>query len=642
MQLKRRGFYVLFLLGMALSGFAQQDSVHLIDQVLIQAEVRTIHLHQGLKHESIDSTTLANSLNLSAAEILNRMSSVYIKSYGGSGLASSSFRGGSANHTAILWNGFNLQSPVTGMMDLSLIPAGLFNSMSLQYGGKSAVWGSGAVGGAIHLRSQADFNTGTSAKLFLGAGSFNEKSMLAAATYSNMKFSNSTKIYHHQSLHNYDYLSLAREVNEVKKLPNAASEQNTLMQENYFKIKENQLLETHIWLQENKRLLPPTLYQESSDAFQEDRAMRFTGSYKRYFNKWNFNFRSAFFNEELKYKDSEFSKVSENKSQTFIHELLINHKIGRNTLILGGNNTYAKAQSNDLTNYNPVQNKMAVFSSFEYLQKNGNLSGVATLRQEWVNTTQVPLTWTLGIDYYLTHWLKSKLNASRVYRVPTINDLFWKEGGNTSLLPENGYAYEGGIMLILPKRAHRYTLSVELTAFRRKLENWIIWLPNGNFWSPQNLMEVWSRGAETNTSFELKKDKIKLFSNFKTSYVLSENSTSLLKSDASLNKQLIYIPMYAGQLNYGITYCKATLILNHTYTGYRYTSSDHSQYLEPYFLHNLSLAYQLNFKKVSIDLQFQINNLANTSYQVLAARPMPGINYRGGLVFNFKTNYGKS
>jgi iron complex outermembrane receptor protein len=99
--------------------------------------------------------------------------------------------------------------------------------------------------------------------------------------------------------------------------------------------------------------------------------------------------------------------------------------------------------------------------------------------------------------------------------------------------------------------------------------------------------------------------------------------------------------MYAGQLNYGITYRKATLILNHTYTGYRYTSSDHSQYLEPYYLHNLSLAYQLDFKKMRIDLQFQINNLINTTYQVLAARPMPGINYRGGLVFNFKTKHGK-
>ena len=641
MHLKTRILYVLFLHCTAATSYAQVDSVHHIDQVLIQAEVRTIHLHQGLKYERVDSTFLANSLNLSAAEILNRMSAVYIKSYGGSGLASSSFRGGSANHTAILWNGFNLQSPVTGMMDLSLIPAGLFNTLSLQYGGKSAVWGSGAVGGAIHMVSNANFNAGTNVKLFLGAGSFNEKSMLAAATYSNVKFSNSTKIYHNESLHNYNYLSLAKEVQEIRKLPNAAAKQNTLMQENYFKIKDNQLLETHIWLQENKRLLPPSLFQESSDAFQEDRAMRFTGSYKRYFKTWNLNLRSALFNEELKYKDSEFSKVSENKSQTFINEVLINQKIGRNTLILGGNNTYAQANSIDFINLNPVQNKMALFSSFEYLHKKGNLSGVATVRQEWVNTNQVPLTWSLGIDYYLLRWLKTKLNASRVYRVPTINDLFWKEGGNINLLPENGYAYEGGIMLMLPKREHQYTLSVELTAFSRKLENWIIWLPNGNFWSPKNLMEVWSRGAETNTSFELHNDKMKLFSNFKTSYVLSENSASLLNSDASLNKQLIYVPMYAGQLNYGITYRKATLILNHTYTGYRYTSSDHSQYLEPYYLHNLSLAYQLDFKKMRIDLQFQINNLINTTYQVLAARPMPGINYRGGLVFNFKTKHGK-
>jgi hypothetical protein len=84
MQLKRLIFYVLFYLSLATQSQAQQDSVHLIDQVLIQAEVRVIHLHQGLKYETLDSTILANSLNLSAAEILNRMSSVYIKSYGGS------------------------------------------------------------------------------------------------------------------------------------------------------------------------------------------------------------------------------------------------------------------------------------------------------------------------------------------------------------------------------------------------------------------------------------------------------------------------------------------------------------------------------------------------------------------------------
>ena len=70
MQIKRLIFYVLFFLCLAAQSQAQQDSVHLIDQVIISAEVRVIHLHHGLKFETIDSTVLANSLNLSAAEIL--------------------------------------------------------------------------------------------------------------------------------------------------------------------------------------------------------------------------------------------------------------------------------------------------------------------------------------------------------------------------------------------------------------------------------------------------------------------------------------------------------------------------------------------------------------------------------------------
>jgi hypothetical protein len=80
------------------------------------------------------------------------------------------------------------------------------------------------------------------------------------------------------------------------------------------------------------------------------------------------------------------------------------------------------------------------------------------------------------------------------------------------------------------------------------MENWIIWLPNGGFWSPQNLMRVWSRGAETNTSYQLNLKRIKLFSNFKTSYVLSENTASALNSDASLNKQLIYYSILCTNL----------------------------------------------------------------------------------------------
>lgn len=633
---------ILILCCLTLQSKAQKDSVHLINPVLIEADVRVIYFQQGLKFENIDSTFLSNNLNLSAADVLSRMSSVYIKSYGGSGLATSSFRGGSANHTAILWNGFNLQSPVTGMIDLSLIPTGLFNSLSLQYGGKAAVWGSGAIGGTIHLKSNLNFNEGTSTKMYAGFGSYNEKNIQAVANFSNLKFSNSTKIFHSDAKNNYKYISYANEVQDTLKLSNAEANQNSLMQENKFKIKENQWLETHIWLQENKREIPPTLFQQKNDAFQEDRAMRFSGSYHRYFKTWNLNFKSAYFDEYLKYKDNEFSKLDENKSQTNINEFIINKTISRSLISMGMNNTYANSKSVEFITFNPIQNKTALFGSFQFMSKKANLIIVGSVRQEWVNTNKVPLTWSLGIDYYLKQWLKLKANASRLFRIPTLNDLFWKEGGNQNLLPENGYAFESGIQFIIPKNNKKYKLELDLTAFSRKIENWIIWLPNGNFWSPQNLMHVWSRGAETSTNFSLSMNKIKVFSHFKTSYVLSENTSSLLQNDASLNQQLIYVPIYSGQLNYGVIYNKITCMFNHTYTGYRYTSSDHSEYLIPYYLHHINLAYALTLKKMTIDFQFQVNNILNKSYQVLAARPMPGINYRAGIVFNFKSNYGKS
>ena len=87
-------------------------------------------------------------------------SPIFIKSYGLGSLATTSFRGGSASHTAILWNGFNLGSPMNGQLDLSLVPVSLANNVSIQYGGAGALWGSGAVGGAILLNSEPEFDQG--------------------------------------------------------------------------------------------------------------------------------------------------------------------------------------------------------------------------------------------------------------------------------------------------------------------------------------------------------------------------------------------------------------------------------------------------------------------------------------------------
>ena len=93
----------------------------------------------------------------------------------------------------------------------------------------------------------------------------------------------------------------------------------------------------------------------------------------------------------------------------------------------------------------------------------------------------------------------------KVYRFPTINDLYWSPGGNENLNPENGYSTDLG--LLWTKDLSNTQLYFEPTIYSRWIDNWIIWQPTGTYWSPMNVKKVWNRGIETNSSISFKREK---------------------------------------------------------------------------------------------------------------------------------------
>ena len=112
---------------------------------------------QGAITQSWSTTNLEKLPATNLAELLAQEAGVYIKSYGLGSLATSSVRGGSAGHTLVLWNGIPIQSPMLGLLDLSLLPISFSESISLQKGGNGANWGSGAIGGTISLKNETDY-----------------------------------------------------------------------------------------------------------------------------------------------------------------------------------------------------------------------------------------------------------------------------------------------------------------------------------------------------------------------------------------------------------------------------------------------------------------------------------------------------
>ena len=124
-------------------------------QEVIVIETKKIQFEDSKKTISIDSLTLSRYNTSSLSELLSHQSAIHIKSYGNGNIATTSMRGGNANHTAILWNGLNIQNAMLGQTDLSIIPSAFFDQISLEYGGASAMWGSGAIGGSIHLKNNS-------------------------------------------------------------------------------------------------------------------------------------------------------------------------------------------------------------------------------------------------------------------------------------------------------------------------------------------------------------------------------------------------------------------------------------------------------------------------------------------------------
>ncbi|WP_332368908.1 TonB-dependent receptor [Spirosoma telluris] len=160
-----------WLIGLSVSvlagqnSFAQTDSLVRASNIvsLSAVTVRAIAPERflaGQKLQRIDSTTLLQFRFGSLTDLLALNTPMAFKNYGPGQLATVAFRGTSANHTAVLWNGININQPNLGLTDFSTLPVAGFDRLSIQYGSSASAVGSDAVGGSILLGSNPGWKPG--------------------------------------------------------------------------------------------------------------------------------------------------------------------------------------------------------------------------------------------------------------------------------------------------------------------------------------------------------------------------------------------------------------------------------------------------------------------------------------------------
>lgn len=614
----------------------KDSTVHQLSTVEILAP-RQYSFSSGNKTETLDSSVLARYSNSNLADLLANESQVFIKSYGLGSVATSSFRGAGASHTAVLWNGFNIQSPMLAQLDISLIPVNFLNNVKLQYGSAGALWGTGAVGGTIHLNNKTDFDTGIKASANIGFGSFGDKQQQLSAGISKKRWASELKLFNHTAKNDFPFINTAQYGKPEQKQNNAELAQHGLLQENYFLINKRQKLNTRFWYQYSDRNVPPTMTQNISIANQQDRLYRITTEWQRTGERMELLARAAYFDEYIYFNDSTISEHSKSRSKAIITEAEGHFRILKTDMLnIGINNTYNEAITRDYAN-TQTQNRISLFVNYKLYNKRNTWNVVASARQEFVQSKAVPFVASLGFEGKLLNYFILKSNAAKHYRLPSFNDLYWVgQGakGNALLQPESGWTEE--VSLVHKHSFKNLLWEAGATAFNRTIDNWIMWIPNQlNIWSPENVVQVWSRGLEYKLSTAYTKGRFKTQVTGMYNYILSTNEKLTTSNTTTLNKQLIYVPIQNAQGSISLSYRTTTITYTQVYTGYRYTTSDNKKYLKPYSIGNVTIAQLVTLNKTQLKLYVQLNNVWQETYQVIEYRAMPLFNYQFGLAIYF-------
>lgn len=578
----------------------------------------------GTKITSIDSFTLAVSRHQTLGDLLAQQSSVFIKTYGPANISTAAFRGSNAEHTAVLWNGFNVQNTMLGLADLSLLPVDFADQVLIEHGGNGVLFGSGAIGGAIRLQSLAKYDSRASTSLTASLGSFGFQRLGVNTSVGFKNWFVRLRAYGQYTSNNFLFKNTSLAGTPEQTRTHAAAESRGIQLDNHFRINAQQELNFFVWYQLANRQIPAVLSQPFSRATQLDEAIRISSEWKVISGNWQTNLRVAGFYEILNFADPATAIDANSRIRTHMGEFEWHYRPHPfHQLLLAFSNT-TSAGRHESFHGEKMLNRFAMFATWNFDNRKHFNSNVG-IRQEWQDQGRAPLVPFAGFIYHVLPALNLRCNVAASYRFPTLNERFFLPGGNPELKSEQGFSQELGAEY--NPIINGYELKFGITVYSRTVDNWIVWVPVGSFAAPRNLRTVWSRGAEGEAAIAKKVGKHLLKWRSALNLTATTNQSSVLANDASVGKQLLYIPFLTHQHHFAWTCGPVFMQYNHQYNGMRYTATDNSNWLNDFYLADLVAGYTLTIKGKPYTLQCHVNNLTNNSYVVLPERPMPGRNF---------------
>lgn len=630
--------YIILLFFIAISTHAQTsrlDSVHTIRDVAVVG----VRPHYLTPSQTLSGAALQNLSTTSVADALKYFSGVQIKDYGGlGGLKTVNVRSLGSQHVGVYLDGIRITNAQNGQIDLGRYSLSNMESVALYNANRNERLQSAseyASAATVYLQTRRPDSTALAVEY--GTGSFGLQKLKTYFSFRNILFVDAE---YQRTDGGYPFRFQSASEDTVGKRRNSDICFYRLEAAGFYKG-----FTAHAYFYSSERGLPGPVVRRLSDQWdstdrQWDRNFFVQSTYRHTWDRFALKTNLKYAYDWLRY----LQDPSTNAAAMHCDNHYRQQDLYASVAAAWNSSWLSLTASTDLRWSDLTTNVYR--SAYVYrLDSKSLLSAIASYRgfegniallythigDHSARTAQSAAALSRLTPMFLASWHRRAFTVrafhKRIFRAPTLNDLYYTLVGNAQLRPEYTSQFDLGVDY---KDRH---LHLALDAYYNRIEDKIVAIPmKSQFrWSMVNFGLVKSLGLSATAGYDRTWGRFSLNAN--ANYTCQRDRDYSSPHDPEYRNTIPYSPLHSASLIVDLAYDGWSLCTSWLYTGDRFAliSNNRDDMLGAWQTVDLKLNKRFRIRRHSVQATVECNNLCDSRHEVVKRYPMPGRNWKATL-----------
>ncbi len=281
---------------------------------------------------------------------------------------------------------------------------------------------------------------------------------------------------------------------------------------------------------------------------------------------------------------------------------------------------------------------VAASTAFEWHRLKGQATALFTYMNESAGTVEAVGTKNVLTPSAVLSWqpLASadwNLRAfyKRIFRAPTLNELYYTTVGTSNLSPEYTSQFDiGSTWTVARDKGLLERLEIQIDGYYNRVDDKIVAIPSSSQfrWTMMNIgrVDVWGVDAALQSGWRVGRTSHGL----RLSYSYQDAGDKTDEKSSWYGGQIPYTPWNSGSVAYSGNWRLWSWNYSFIYTGERYESVANiaENHQQPWYTHDMSVSRAIPLRRCELRATLEVNNIFNQQYDVVRCYPMPGTNWK--------------